>query len=250
MFMSVVTHAPKVPVYAELAGARVLITGFSPTSGVDLARSFADHKCRLVVQTSAEGPETDALVTLLAQAASETQLFNCDLGDGDAAVRFAQGSAQTFGGLDIAVNLIEVTSKDIAGRTALDEIEDLVSEKLLASTLMSRVIANRMRLTMTEGLILNVVLMAPPVSDIDQAFAGILRTALATITRREATQWADQSIRINAIGPRGTLDSATGGACLSSGPDIAALALYLASRKGRQLTGHVFDAEGVAASGC
>lgn len=245
MFMSLVTHAPNVPVYAELAGARVLISGLSPTAGVDLARGFADHRCRLVLQTNAEGPETDALMTLLAEAAAETQLFTSDLSQGDAAVRFAQGAAQTFGGLDIAVNLIEVTGDDIAGRTTLDQIENLVSQKLLAATLMSRVIANRMRLTLTEGLILNVVLMAPPVTDVEQAFVGILRTALATVTRREATQWADQAIRINAIGPRGAMDGANGGACLSSGPDIAALALYLASRKGRQLTGHVFDAERV-----
>lgn len=250
MFMSVVTHAPNVPVYAELAGARVLVTGLSPTSGVDLARGFADHKCRLVLQTSEDGPETDALMTLLAEAAAETHMFTTDLGNGDAAVRFAQGSAQAFGGLDVAVNLIEVTSDDIAGRTTLDEIEDLVSQKLLASMLMSRVIANRMRLMLTEGLVLNVVLMTPPTNDVEQAFAGILRTALATVTRREAAQWADQSIRINAIGPRGAIESARSGACLSSGPDIAALALYLASRKGQQLTGHVFDAERVGDAGC
>lgn len=250
MFMSVVTHAPNVPVYAELAGARVLIAGLSPTLGVDLARAFAEHKCRLVLQTTDEGPETDALMTLLAETAAETQLFTTDLRHGETAVRFAQGSAQSLGGLDVAVNLIEVTPEDILGRATLEEIEDLVSQKLLASTLMSRVIANRMRLTLTEGLILNVVMMSPAANDVEQAFAGILRTALATITRREASQWADQAIRINAVGPRGVMDSADGGACLSSGPDIAALALYLASRKGRQLTGHVFDAEGVSANGC
>ncbi len=250
MFMSVVSHAPNAPVYAELAGARVLVAGLSPTSGVDLARGFAEHKCRLVLQTNANGPETDALMTLLAETAAETQLFTCNLSNGDAAVRFAQGSAQTFGGLDIAVNLIEVTAADLVGRTSLDDIEDLVSDKLLAATLMSRVIANRMRLTLTEGLILNVVLMAPAANDVEQAFAGILRTALATITRREASQWADQAIRINAVGPRSAMDCAHGGACLSSGPDVAALALYLASRKGRQLTGHVFDAERIADAGC
>ena len=250
MFMSVVTHAPNVPVYAELAGARVLVTGLSPTAGVDLARGFADHKCRLIVQTPAEGPEMDALLTLLAETAAEMQFFTREFACGDDAVRFAQGPAQSFGGLDVAVNLIEISSEDLAGRTTLDEIEDLVSQKLLAATLMSRVIANRMRLTMTEGLVLNAVLMAPATTDAERALAGILRSALATVTRREAQEWADKAIRINAIGPRGVIDDAQGGACLSTGPDMAALALYLASRKGRQLTGHVFDAEGVAEAGC
>ena len=250
MFMSVVSHAPSIPVYAELAGSRVLITGLSASAGVDLARAFADHKCRLVLQTADEGPEIDALITLLVEAAAETQLFTTELGDGDEAVRFAQGPAQSFGGLDAAINLITVTAEDIVGRTSLEDIEDLVSQKLLAATLMSRVIANRMRLTLTEGLILNVVMTDEPQNDAERAFAGILRTALATVTRREAEQWADKAIRINAIGPRGGIDNSQCGACLSTGPDIAALALYLASRKGRKLTGHVFDAEGVAANGC
>ncbi len=250
MFMSVVTRAPNLPVYAELAGARVLITGLSACAGVDLARGFADHKSQLVLQTADEGPEIDALATLLAEAAADTQLFTIDLSDGDAAVRFAQGPAQTFGGLDAAINLITVTPDDMAGRTSLEQIDDLVSQKLLAPTLMARVVANRMRLTLTEGLILNVVMMAEPRNDAERAFSGILRTALATVTRREAEWWADKAIRINAIGPRGAIDGAQGGACLTTGPDVAALALYLASRKGRQLTGHVFDAEAMAEAGC
>lgn len=250
MFMSVVTHSPGVPVYAELAGARVLVTGVSPTAGVDLARAFADHKCRLIMQAGVAGPEVDALTALIAQTAAETQLFNIDLSRGEDAVRFAQGPAQGLGGLDVCVNLIEIDARELAHRTTLDEIEDLVSAKLLAPTLMSRVIANRMRLTLTEGLILNVVLMPPPQSEADSALAGIMRSALATVTRREAAEWAGQSIRINAVGPKGFMDCAHGGACLSTGPDLAALALYLASRKGRQLSGHVFDAEGVADRGC
>lgn len=249
MYMSVITHAPGVPVYAELAGARVLLTGVSPTSGVDLARGFADHKCRLVLQTASDAPEMTALAALMAETASDMQVFTQQL-DGNEAVRFAQGPAQRFGGLDVAINLVTVDAARIAGRTTLEAIEDLVSELLLPATLMTRIIANRMRLTMTEGLILNVVTMAPAQNDAEVAFAGILRTALATITRREAESWADKTIRINAIGPRGLLEAAQGGACLTTGTDIAALALYLASRKGRQLTGHVFDAEGVATAGC
>jgi 3-oxoacyl-[acyl-carrier protein] reductase len=71
------------------------------------------------------------------------------------------------------------------------------------------------------------------------------------MTRAEAQQWAERGIRINAVGPRGLLpDEPSGGACLASEPDLAALALYLASRRGRQLSGHVFDAAGVARRGC
>jgi len=250
MFMSVVTHSPGVPVYAELAGVRVLISGLTPDIGVDLARAFADHKCRIVLQSPEESPTMAAVATLIAETASETQLYTQPLDDAHDAVRFAQGPAQCLGNLDIAINLIHVTRGDLAGRRTLDDIEALVSQKLLAPTLMTRVIANRMRLTLTEGLILNIALTDAPTSDADAALCGILRSTLATVTRREAQEWAGKGIRINAVGPRGMMDQAEGGACLSSGPDVAALALYLAGRKGRQLSGHVFDAEGIADRGC
>jgi 3-oxoacyl-[acyl-carrier protein] reductase len=80
------------------------------------------------------------------------------------------------------------------------------------------------------------------------ALAGVARTALAAITRGEAETWSAHGIRVNAIGPRTSM--LEDGACLASEPDIAALALYLASKRGRELTGQIFDAAGVAARRC
>ena len=58
---------------------------------------------------------------------------------------------------------------------------------------------------------------------------------------RKAQQWAEQDIRINAIGPRDMTEAP--GAAISSGPELASLALVLASSKGRRLSGLVFDAD-------
>jgi NAD(P)-dependent dehydrogenase (short-subunit alcohol dehydrogenase family) len=75
----------------------------------------------------------------------------------------------------------------------------------------------------------------------EKLIAGIVRTALATMTRGEAETWAEHAIRINAIGPRSGDSDAEGGASLRNEPEVASLALYLAGRTGRQLTGHIFD---------
>ena len=55
-----------------------------------------------------------------------------------------------------------------------------------------------------------------------------------------------RGIRINAVGPHviEDVDRSTG-ALLTNEPDVATLALYLASRKGRSLSGHVFDGDGI-----
>lgn len=250
MFMSVINQVHSVTLYPELAGARVLISGLSTRHGVDIARAFAENACRLVIQSTSEGPEIDGIGEVLAKSATDLRFFHEPIAKGEAAVKFAQTSAQAFGGLDAVVNLIEITSEDLAGRTSVNDIEDLISEKLLPPTLMTRVVANRMRLTLTEGMILNVVLMPEPRNDGEAALAALTRAALATLTRGEAGQWADQAVRINAIGPRTQNSADTAGASLTSEPDIAALATHLASKRGKTLAGHVFDAAGMAKRGC
>lgn len=249
MFMSVVAADRSVAVYPELAGSRVMVTGLSPSLGVDLVRAFADHKAHLVVQADEASPEVTEVAALLAEAEASVKLTTEPFDGGDAAVRYCQQETAAAGGLDALINLISISRAEAGACRSLDDVEDLVSRKLLGATLMTRVAANRMRLTLGTGLVLNVVRMATPETDAEMAVAGIVRTALAAMTRSEAQQWADQAIRINAVGPSGIMGG-SGGACLTSEPDIAALALYLASRKGRQLSGHVFDAEGVAGHGC
>ena len=54
--------SPESDVLRDIAGSRVLITGLSASTGVDLARAFADLKTRLVVHTTDLSPEVTALV--------------------------------------------------------------------------------------------------------------------------------------------------------------------------------------------
>jgi len=248
MLMTVIGRDPSASYYGELAGIRLLLTGFSTDCGVDVARAFAEHRGRLIIDAAASSPESDALTELLAETASEINVFTQACANTDAAVRFAQTASQTYGGLDAVINLIPITAAEIKGRISLEDVEDLVASKLAVPVLLSRIVANRMRVLLNEGLVLNVLTMPAPRNAGEAALAGVARGALAAMTRGEANAWAPYGIRVNAIGPRATmLDD---GACLASEPDIAALALYLASKRGRSLSGHIFDAAGVAARRC
>jgi NAD(P)-dependent dehydrogenase (short-subunit alcohol dehydrogenase family) len=248
MLMTVIGRDPSASFYGELAGVRTLITGLSPSCGVDVARAFADHRARLVLHAAAAAPENDVLATVLAETASEIEVFTDACADTEAAIRFAQSAVQAFGGFDAVINLIPITGVDLKNRVSIADVEDLVSQKLNLPLLVTRVVANRMRLMLNEGLILNVMTMPAPRTAGEAALAGVARTALAAVTRGEAETWAPHGIRVNAIGPRATTSEA--GAYLTSEPDIAALALYLASKRSRALTGHIFDAAGVAARRC
>jgi 3-oxoacyl-[acyl-carrier protein] reductase len=248
MLMTVTGRNTGASYYGELAGVRVLITGLSPTCGVDIARKFADHRGRLVLHTTETSPELDAVTTLLAETASEVKLFTDACTDSDSSIKFAQTAAQAFGGLDVVINLVALTTSDFEGHASFADIEDMIAEKLSMPVHVTRIVANRMRTMLNEGLVLNILTMPAPRTPADAALAGVARSALAAVTRGEAARWAPQGIRVNAVAPAAMM--AEPDACLASEADIAALALYLASRPGRTLTGQIFDAAGVAKRGC
>ena len=241
-------------VYPELAGARVMITGLTARCGVDVSRAFADHKARLLLQVEEPSPETNEIAAVLAQTACDVKLYEHGELSADDAIAFAQGPGMdAFGGLDVVINLIDLAPDELVGTASLDDVEYIASKKLLAPVLMTRVAANRMALTMTEGVIVNVI-TAPPISDARQgALASTINATLASMTRREAAKWAEKGVKVNAVGAS-SADAALAGmrdpiSNHATEPKIAALALYLASRSGAKLSGHTFDASQITFAG-
>jgi 3-oxoacyl-[acyl-carrier protein] reductase len=245
MYMGRVGSSAKSEVSHELAQSRILVTGLTAHTGVDVARSFADLKARLVVHTSDLAPELIELVALLSQSAGEIRVHTQDISTADAAAEFARTSAQAYGGLEAAINLASISRAEIDAIHNDGDLEALISAKLAPLAQLTRIVANRMSVVLSEGLILNVLTMPQPRSARQEAVAAFARTVLAAMTASEAKSWARQGIRINAVAPCVCQDdSAATGACLSSEPEIAKLAVHLASRKGRSRSGHVFDADG------
>jgi len=242
-------------IYPELAGTRVLITGVSAQFGVDISRAFADHSARIVLQVSEPSQEMDEVTTMLAETTPDLKVFNDAFQCADDAVKFAKDTAQrAFGGLEVVINLITLTPDDLSSATELDEVEALITDKLLAPTVMSRILANRMRLTWNDGLVLNVINAPAPRNARESALISMIRATLATITRTEASDWADQGVRINAVGPSCVAETPGArpldmfAAVPWGEPQIATLALNLASARGTELSGQVFDTDQVSVS--
>lgn len=244
MYMDRVGTSVEEEVSSELSRARILITGLTGNSGIDVARTFADLNVRLVVHTAELSPELVELFAFLSQSASEIRLHTLDISTANSAARFAQTSAQAFGGLDAAINMTSISADEIDAIADDADLEALIESKLAPLAQLTRVIANRMCLVMSEGLVLNVVNMPEPRDARSAAICGVVRTALAAMIAQEARAWADKGVRINGVGPRAFFDGRAG-AYLASEPDVASLALHLASRRGRALSGHVFDATGI-----
>ncbi len=237
MLMTAIDSVEFAPDYPDLAGKRVLLTGLTGSLGVELARAFAEHRCRLILQSFEEGPEIMATAELAAQSAMDVRLFTGPLTASDAMVRFARDAVQSYGGVDCVVNLAAVPETSSAATEA--EVETAVTDLLALPVLTSKVAANRMRTTLAEGTILNIVADTQRATPRAKAIGAIARSALATLTRNEAKVWAPAGIRLNAVAPADRFGSRD---CLTGAPDIASLSLHLSSDKGSRLSGLVFEA--------
>jgi 3-oxoacyl-[acyl-carrier protein] reductase len=245
MLMSIVEDACTVPLYSELAGKRVLVTGVTGSCGVDVVRAFAEHRARLVLQFAEDSEETQAVAEIAAPLALDIMAFGPVAQDQAAAVHFARRAAQAYGGLDAVINLVPLAPDALSADAGERDIERMVADRLRLPLIVSQTAANRMTLALTEGLILNVAMLAQPARGHSLAFAAAMKAALTALTRAQAEEWASRGIRFNAIAPPvvpGLLDRGSG-PLIGGEADIAALGLYLASGRGRELTGHVFEAQ-------
>ena len=240
MLMSVIEGARSAPGYPELAGKRVLITGISSACGVDVARAFADHRARLVLQFAEESESMQAVAEVVAPAALDVEVYGPVGGDVDGIAQFSRTVAQSFGRLDVVINLVPLDAHRLDPAADAATVERMVAERLLLPFLLSKVAANRMSLCYADGLILNIAMLTAARQGAERAFAAVAKGALTAMTRSQAEEWAPRGIRFNAIAPQ-TITPAAPGLCGEA--DIAALALYLASGRGKALTGHIFEAE-------
>ncbi len=231
-------HEFEAPLRA-LTGKRVLITGVSAAGGIDIVRSFAEAGARIILQCNDASPAVEALVTLLAPVATELSVHTVALQSADAIVGFARNVAAEFGGLDMVINVVALDAQAPAASADLAEIEARVSDVLLKACLVSRVAANRMRLMLTDGVILTVATLTSTATASERGFAQVVRSTLAAMTRREAEAWAGQGIRFNAVAP--DVLSVVSKPASGREADVAQLALYLAAGHGATLSGQTFE---------
>lgn len=227
--------------YPELAGRRVLVTGVTGNGGlgVEIVRLLAEQRACIIIGALEPSPEVQALAEIVAPLAPELHLITGPFTSHDDILRFARTAMQATGGVDAVINVAEVGEPPARATDAA--VERMVTDILSMPCLVTKVAANRMRTTLTEGAIINIVVGRPKASAHARIIARIARTAIAAFTRSQAQLLAADGIQINAVAPA---DADKGAACITGNPDIVSLALHLASGRGSNLSGLMFEAVG------
>ena len=237
-----------------LEGKVAIITGGAGGIGREIARAY--------VREGAKVGLLDINAELLAEAEREfpgAQALPCDVSDREQVRRVIDAYANQSGGLDILVN----NAAYFYYAPLVDMPEDKVSKMIdvgLKGALWSLQAATPHLITRGGGSIINLSSVAVSVSIKNAAVYSAIKGALDTLTRQQAVELGGYGIRVNALAPgpvvtpgASSVISEEGWATrrrrtpldrLSTGADIAEVAVFLASAASSTVAGVTLKVDG------
>lgn len=222
----------------DLAGKRVLVTGASQPLGAALAQAFAEQGARVVVQVDKAGAAPGAATAV---AADVSTVAGCE--------QLVSEASASLGGLDVLVNAHD-HCVDVAFAEGIEaQWQAAVGGSFKAATFCVKAAAPALKAS--KGNIVNVTsidgLMAAPMG---RAMRAATAGSIVNMTRMLALRFGGEGVRVNAI-CAGELEGQPGAEArvptlgrLGRADDIAATALFLASRMAGNITGSIVVNDG------
>jgi glucose 1-dehydrogenase len=245
--------------YPEFSGKRVLVTGASGGIGAAIARAFGHNGARVVVHYRTRQAGAEQSADVIRTAGGEAVMIQADLRSESAIERLVAESESTWGGIDILINNAGVVLKAEIADTAAAWWDDTMNINLRAPYLLARRVALGMIDRGSGGSIINNTSIHGHRSVEHFAAYAASKAALDAVTRVMALEWAEDSIRVNAVAPgvvpversRDLLE-ATADLWLPHIPlnrygtvdDIANLTLFLCSNQASWISGQIYTADG------
>ena len=238
----------------DLTGMTALVTGASGGIGSAIARALAAQGARVALS----GTREEALRGV-AEGLDGAVVLPCNLSDGAAVDALVPQAVEVLGGrLDILVNNAGVTRDNLAMRMKDEEWSQVISVNLEAAFRLSRAACKPM-MRARYGRILSITSVVGTTGNPGQANYAASKAGLVGMSKALAQELASRGVTVNCIAP-GFIASAMTGALpdaqkaaltaripagkLGEGADVAAAAVYLASREAGYVTGQTLHVNG------
>jgi NAD(P)-dependent dehydrogenase (short-subunit alcohol dehydrogenase family) len=241
----------------DLSGQVAIVTGSTRGIGLATALRLAEHGARVVVSSRSQS-DCDALARDIGKRALA---IACDLNDRESLQALIESAVAAFGGLDTLV--LNAARRDIAGPSAATKPDDF-SAMLTANVVNNAELAHAAlphMVTRGGGAIIVVSSTSGVGPGPSAAAYSTCKRALLQLVDNWALEWASHKIRVNAIAPGLTVTDATRLVWenpglraaisadiplgrLAEADDVAACALFLASRGGAFVTGQTIVVDG------
>lgn len=238
----------------DLGGMTALVTGASGGIGSAIAKALAEQGARVALS----GTREDALQAVAAEIGGDPIVLPTNLSDGAAVDALVPRAVERFGRLDIMVNNAGVTRDNLAMRMKDEEWSDVIRINLEAAFRLARAALKPM-MRARHGRIISITSVVGVTGNPGQANYAASKAGLIGMSKALAQEVASRGITVNCIAP-GFIASAMTDALpaaqkeallgripigkLGEGNDVAAAAIYLASREAAYVTGQTLHVNG------
>ena len=238
----------------DLSGMTALVTGASGGIGSAIARGLAAQGARLALS----GSNVDKLESFRAELGGDHVALACDLSDAAAVDALVPQAVEALGQIDILINNAGVTRDNLAMRMKDEEWSTVIAVNLEAAFRLCRAALKPM-MRARFGRIISVTSIVGTTGNPGQANYAASKAGLVGMSKALAQEVASRGITVNCVAPgfirsamTDVLPDAQKSALLSripigdlgTGEDIAAAAIYLASREAGYVTGQTLHVNG------
>ena len=238
----------------NLTGLRALVTGASGGLGSAIAESLAAQGARVALS----GTRREALEAVAAKLPNDPVILPCNLSDAEAVEGLVPAAIEALGGLDIVINNAGITRDTLILRMKDEDFEQVLNVNLEAAFRISRAAVKPM-MKARFGRIINITSIVGVTGNPGQVNYAASKAGLIGMSKALAQEVASRGITVNCIAPgfiaspmtdalsgdqKAALTVKIPAGRLGEGTDIAAAAVYLASREAAYVTGQTLHVNG------
>lgn len=238
----------------DLSGMTALVTGASGGIGSAIAKALAGQGARVALS----GTREDALKSVQGELGGDHVVLPCNLSDGAAVDALVPVAVEKLGQLDILINNAGITRDNLAMRMKDEEWDTVIRVNLEAAFRLSRAALKPM-MRARFGRIVSITSVVGVTGNPGQANYAASKAGLIGMSKALAQEVGSRGITVNTIAPgfiqsamtdalpeaqRETLLGKIPTGALGSGSDIAAAAVFLASREAGYVTGATLHVNG------
>jgi NAD(P)-dependent dehydrogenase (short-subunit alcohol dehydrogenase family) len=245
-----------------LSGKSAVVTGGTNGIGRAIALKFSELGADVVVGDIAEQPQLAERPTAeaITDRGGEARFVEADVTDYDQVDRLVETAVEAFGSVDVMVNSAGILKEAYVHEMDLEDWRALMAINLDGVFYGTRAALQRMVDQEDGGNVVNVSSVSGSIGRTRAPAYCASKGAVTMLTRQNAIDYGDQGIRVNAVGPGGTLtalventmsddrraylESQTPMSRLAQPEEIANAAAYLASDLASYVNGHVLVVDG------
>ena len=241
----------------RLDGKVALVTGAGRGIGEAIALAYAEAGADVALAARTRD-ELDRVAGKAREHGRRAVAIQTDMADMASYQPLVERVTDELGGLDIFANVAGVTRRMPIVDVSLEDWNYVIDVNLRGLYFLSQAVA-RVMVARNHGKVLHIASMTSYRGFDGISLYGLTKTAVVSLTRTMAVEWAPHNIQVNAIAP-GWIDTPMTSSMAPSRrkwvedhvpqgrygtpDDIAPLALYLVSSAADYVTGQVYPVDG------